>query len=116
MTTIHPLEARRTARIRELNDMLRTTFIGGRVVITAGVRERGAAFESACVEAVQSFREFTEGNDPYGEHDFGAVTVENTKVFFKIDYFDRALAFGSEDPSDPIRTARVLTILLAEEY
>ncbi|MCC6946399.1 MAG: DUF3768 domain-containing protein [Bradyrhizobiaceae bacterium] len=116
MTSIHSLEAQRIARIRELNDMLRTTFIGGHVLITAGVRERGATFESACVEAVQSFRDFAEGNDPYGEHDFGAVTVENTNVFFKIDYYDRALEYGSEDPSDPVKTARVLTILLAEEY
>lgn len=117
MTSVAQSEdARRVARIRELNDMLRTSFIGGHVVITAGIRERGQDFESACVEAVQSFRDFTDGNDPYGEHDFGAVTVENTKVFFKIDYYDRDLRFGSEDPADPLATARVLTIMLAEEY
>lgn len=116
MTFIDQGAERRTARIRELNDLLRTTFIGGRVMITCGIRERGQAFESACVEAVQRFSAFTADNDPYGEHDFGAVTVENTKVFFKVDYYDRDLRFGSEDPSDPLVTARVLTIMLAEEY
>jgi major membrane immunogen (membrane-anchored lipoprotein) len=114
MTSI--LSQRRTARIRELNDMLRRSFIGGHVVITSGVRERGQAFESACVEAVQSFRDFTEDNDPHGEHDFGAVTVQNTRVFFKVDYYDRDLRFGSEDPADPLKTARVLTIMLVTEY
>lgn len=108
--------SRQTSRIRELNDMLRTSFIGGHVVLTCGVRGRGQAFESACVEAVQRFSEFSADNDPYGEHDFGAVTIQDTKVFWKIDYYDRSLSCGSENPADPVQTARVLTIMLASEY
>jgi hypothetical protein len=111
-----PVEAGRIARIRALNDMLRTTFIGGDVFITVGVRARGAEFVAACIEAMRSFSAFTEENDPYGEHEFGVVTVENTDVFWNVDYYDRDLQFGSEDPSDPAKTSRVLTILLADEY
>jgi len=116
MSDVDPAEAGRTARIRDLNDMLRTMFIGGDVFITAGVRARGDEFVAACIEAMQSFSDFTEENDPYGEHEFGVVTIEDTDVFWKVDCYDRDLAFGSEDPSDPAKTSRVLTILLADEY
>lgn len=62
----------RVGRIRALNDSFRKSFIGGKVFITEGVRALGPDFESACVERVQKHRRFAEGNDPYGEHDFGA--------------------------------------------
>jgi hypothetical protein len=65
---------------------------------------------------VQAFNAFTRDNDPYGEHDFGALEHEGCKVFWKIDYYDLSLSAGSDDPSDPSATCRVLTIMLAEEY
>lgn len=105
-----------TARIRELNDVFRTSFIGGRVLLTEGIRDKGGDFESACVEGVQRFRTFTDDNDPHGEHDFGALDVQGSKVFWKIDYYDRECTYGSENPADPAQTTRVLTIMLASEY
>jgi Protein of unknown function (DUF3768) len=55
-------------------------------------------------------------NDPYGEHDFGVVEFDGQKIFFKIDYFDKTLTYGSPDPADPTVTERVITIMLADEY
>jgi hypothetical protein len=55
-------------------------------------------------------------NDPHGEHDFGNFTLAGRKFFWKIDYYDAAMEFGSEDPADPSKTTRVLTIMLASEY
>lgn len=104
------------ATIAELNDTFRTTFLFGRVYLTEGVRGEGQAFKSACVEAVQTFDSFTGDNDPHGEHDFGALTVQGKRVFWKIDYYDRACVYGSENPADPAQTTRVLTIMLASEY
>ena len=104
------------SRIRELNDLFRTCFIGGRVLITEGVTTLGEDFTSGCVEAVQRFADFTADNDPYGEHDFGCVTVQGRKVFWKIDYYDSDLIMGSPDPAEPAVTTRVLTIMLAWEY
>jgi major membrane immunogen (membrane-anchored lipoprotein) len=65
---------------------------------------------------VANFEAFSEDNDPHGEHDFGAVMVDGKRVFFKVDYYDRSKEWLSEDPADPEKTCRVMTILLAEEY
>ena len=72
--------------------------------------------QAEIVQAVMDFNDFTETNDPYGEHDFGAIKLDGQTLFWKIDYYDPDLRFGSEDPGDPDKTRRVLTILLAEEY
>lgn len=44
------------------------------------------------------------------------VEVDGRQLFWKIDYFDAAMEFGSEDPADPSKTTRVLTIMLSSEY
>ena len=112
-----------TSRIRELNDQFRTTGHGGRVFLTKGIIALPNYEMLQAIAAVRSFEAFTPDNDPHGEHDFGAFTIEGHKVFWKIDYYALDAegkldvdAGGSEDPSDPAKTARVLTIMLAEEY
>jgi hypothetical protein len=105
-----------TSRIRALNDDLRRTLKGGRIVMTRGVEALGPVVTGQLIEQLQTYDHFDEGNDPYGEHDFGAFELDGNKFFWKIDYYDPSLAFGSEDPSDPTKTTRVLTLMLAEEY
>jgi uncharacterized protein DUF3768 len=103
--------------IAELNDLLRTTFLGGRVVITEGISALPDQDREEIITKVRAFDDFSEDNDPYGEHDFGAFKQEGVgKIFWKIDYYDPSLKWGSEDPSDPKATCRVLTILRAEEW
>jgi len=106
----------RTNRIRDLNDAFRTTLEGGRCLFTAGVSDLGIPFSKAALAAVRAFGDFTPDNDPYGEHDFGSFRIGEEKLFWKIDYYDLSLEYGSNDPADPAQTARVLTIMLAEEY
>ena len=110
-------------RIRELNDALRTCadpilrlVINGQLVITSGIHELGDAYFKNAVAAVRAFNDFTPDNDPHGEHDFGSFELVGRKFFWKIDAYDANMEFGSEDPADPARTVRVLTIMLAEEY
>jgi hypothetical protein len=76
----------------------------------------GIDFIDRAIAAVCAFSEFTEDNDPHGEHDFGAFEIDGVRLNWKIDYYDRALAGRSPNPADPAVTRRVLTILLAEKY
>jgi len=101
-------------KVRTLNDAFRRTLSGGRVVATAGIAARADVTE--IIERVRRFSEFGENNDPHGEHDFGAFDHSGDKIFWKIDCYDRDLEMGSEDPSNPEITTRVLTIMLAHEY
>jgi hypothetical protein len=103
-------------RIRLLNDNFRTTFIGGHVVMSAGVAALCLDVKARAFIHVQTFAGFNADNDPHGEHDFGSFEVAGEKFFWKIDCYDSDMMFGSDDPADPEKTRRVLTIMLAEEY
>ena len=58
------------------------------------------------------FAHVPKDNAPYGEHDFGVVMHKGPKVFWKIDYYAPDMMHGSEDPSDPAQTVRVMTVIL----
>ena len=110
-------DAPQNGRVRELNDAFRRNGQGnGTVMLTVGVQGEGQEFLEAAVAAVQAFDAFSEDNDPWGEHDFGAVEVLGQKVFWKIDYYTPDLTAGSENPANEAMTHRVLTIMLASEY
>ncbi len=110
------LQLARRNKIALLNDNFRATFLGGKTVMTAGVNALPIDVKAAAFLKVKTFADFTDGNDPYGEHDFGSFVIGNERFFWKIDYYDHDLTCGSEDPGDPDKTARVLTIILASEY
>ena len=112
-----PTTTHDTQKIRELNDAFRRTLGGaGRRLMTAGVAALAVGDQAAIVGKVMNFEDFAEESDPHGEHDFGAFEHAGQRLFWKIDYYDRACEYGSEDTADPLKTTRVLTILLAEEY
>jgi len=106
----------RCARIRELNDQLRTNHVGGRMVMTRGFAHLDRRTKIAALILLRSFTAFDADNDPHGEHDFGSLEIGTTVVLWKIDYYDKDLQFASPDPSDPEVTTRVLTLMLAEDY
>jgi len=109
--------ARSTAeRIRVLNDNFRSTFIGGKVVMTPAVSELPLGTKARIILAVQSFDKCTADNDPHREHDFGSFEIDGETYFFKLDYYSLDLQCGSEEPADPAKTTRVLTIMRADEY
>jgi len=115
-------------RIAALNDLFRLDFfvptfgprpVPGQIVCTRGISALPPETQICIWAEVSGFNNFAEDDDPYGEHDFGALDMSGVPetIFWKIDYYsDRSCAFGSEDPSDPVQCFRVLTIMLASEY
>jgi len=106
----------RAERIARLNDGLRQRGKGGTIVVTCGVM----SLEGYCVEmlatALAAYEGFDPDNDPHGERDFGGLELFRASLLWKIDYYDRDLRFGSDDPADVAMTARVLTVMLEEEF
>ena len=104
-------------RIRLLNDNFRSTFVGGQVVMTAGVNALPIDTKARVLLAVQSFSNFTKDNDPHGEHDFGSIEIEGETYFFKVDYYALDMTVRLRKPSGSRAvTTRVLTIMRADEY
>jgi hypothetical protein len=122
----------RTLAIRSLNDAFRRDLWHPNynlVLITEGIdtaigdtaklsnyRKKAELFR-----LVADFQAFDEGNDPYGEHDFGAFDWEGQRCYFKIDYYEARFdgkmpERGSPDPANAAVTCRVLTIMLQSEY
>lgn len=115
--TVYDTEKSRSEKIAELNDAFRQSFEGGKVVTTQGITALPPEKYFLVLGEVRTFNDFTEDNDPYGEHDFGACDVEGVgKIFWKIDYYAPDMKHGSEDPTDPEKTVRVLTVMFSNEY
>lgn len=73
-------------KIAVLNDTVRKSFSGCRVYMTPGVQ---ALYQTQAIAArVQAYDDFTERNDPYGEHDFGSFEFCGETIFWKIEYYD----------------------------
>ena len=73
----------RAARIRELNDQLRCKATGGCIVMTRGIEALGADDVRSVLTAVATFNDFTDDNDPWGEHDCAVLTVQGRRIISK---------------------------------
>lgn len=106
----------RAEAIARLNDALRKEGRGGAIMITRGVRSLPLFRPTELLQALGAYTAFDPANDPHGERDFGDLTLFGEDLLWKIDYYDSDLKFGSDDPADPSKTQRVLTVMMASEY
>ncbi len=58
---------------------------------------------------------FGHENDPSGTHAFGALEHESCRIVWRIDCYAPDLCRGSDDPADPNRTVRVLTVMRGDD-
>lgn len=109
-------EQKRIAKIRDLNDHLRQTFSGGTVLLTKGIRSKPPLELCEILEKVKNFNNFSKDLDSFGEHDYLSFDYKGDKIIAKIDYYSPDMKYGSEDPSDPSKCARTLTIMLDSDW
>src|SRR4051812_14284047 len=104
-------------RVAALNDEFRKNPIDktghNKFVFTRGVMALPSEIVACALAAMMHFDDFRPDNDPYGEHDFGSFKVLEHRFFFKFDYSDLSLEYGSEDATDPTQTRRILTLMLS---
>lgn len=115
----NPIQKATAAILASLNDRVREAwgvYPNTQVFSSAGIAQLSLIDQLEISGKVQKYDHFCEDNDPYGEHDFGSFNHRELRVFWKIDYYNLEMTAGSEDPSDPLRTMRLLTIMLAEEW
>jgi len=104
-------------QIAALNDQFRHGDASlGLWVTTTGIDSLSHDRKQDLMQAVRDYKDFTEDNDPYGEHDFGVVKWEGSEYFWEIICYDKGLQHLSPHPENPSLTTRVLTLMLAEEY
>lgn len=98
-------------KIIDLNDQLRTTFKGGRVLITAGVYDLDAQLRGRALQVLSRFSAF----DANSEHDHGVFIFGGYSFEWRIEYRAKDGSGASPDPADPDKTFRVLTLYSAAD-
>lgn len=110
----------RVETIARLNDRCRQGFDRtARITVTRtclATLSNGTLASEAVAQALllQELRRYRFAED-CPERDRGSFTIDNTEVYFRIDYHDATLEWGSEDPANASLTIRVLTLMLRED-
>jgi hypothetical protein len=101
-------------QIRDKNDFLRKSLpnlpLPHKVVFAEGASGHHPVVLYEVIEKIRDFKDFTEEDDPYKEHDFGTVEAGGTEFFWKIDYTDEAYENFKTDG------IRIFTIMEASEW
>jgi hypothetical protein len=91
-------------RVASLNDAFRKTCSGGTIMMKDSVQALPDMVRADALVRVATFDDFNADNDPHEEHDFGSFELCGRRFFWKIDYYDKDLAFARLCDS-PIATA-----------
>ena len=110
----------RLATIARLNDRCRQGLDRtARILITraclGAFADNRTAEIVAQAEILSALRGYQFREAKADERDRGSFEYRGTTIYFRIDYYDAAMEYGSEDPADANQTRRMLTIMLRED-
>ncbi len=100
---------------RKLNDALRTTLLGGELVITLPIAGLAVAERRAILKALREYDDFTAEKDPRGEHDSGSFELDMVRYIWRIEVRSASTLDNLSSPVEPDGTVRVLAIMCAFE-
>ena len=100
-------------KIRKINDLARLNIYKCLIITSEGVDDLDS--HEFIMQSIKGY-DFTEHNDPEHLHDFGVIWVEDQAVFWEMQCFEKDLRTPAVDPSNTATTARVLSIMLDDEY
>ena len=82
----------RTAQsIALLNDQARTTLTNCKLMVTRGIDLLGEEALGFILNLVSRFDDFSERNDPFGEHDFGVIRINYEDSFNQSIFWDNTV-------------------------
>jgi len=106
--------AQKAVKIRATNDRLRKLLPAVEHPHKVTLSEQVGALEPEALARlmllVRDFDDFSEDNNPHGEHDLGQVEMGGESYFWKYDYYDDAFEGHQEDGN------RVLILMETSEY
>ena len=110
----------RLATIARLNDRCRQGLDRtARILITraclGAFADNRTAEIVAQAEILSALRGYQFREAEADERDRGSFEYRGTTIYFRIDYYDAAMEYGSEDPADASQTRRMLMIMLRED-
>ena len=110
-----------TERIATLNDRARLGLdCTARIIFTLNLLDSlsdGPRRNDILAQAriMKAMRDCTFSDDS-PERDMAWFEVDGVKVMMKIDYYDAAFEYGSEDPANAAETRRAITLMKPEDY
>ena len=96
--------------IAKLNDEFRANPSLGTLILTEGIRSNTHDDIATIINKVRNFNDFDEGNNPYGEKDFGAFDFKGKKIFWKIDYYDNKRKTNNKSKKREVRSKEILSL------
>ena len=82
---------RTTQSIAHLNDQARTTLTNCKLMVTRGIDLLGNDAVDCILNLVRHFDDFSERNDPFGEHDFGVIRINYEDSFNQSIFWDNTV-------------------------
>jgi hypothetical protein len=101
--------------VRQFNDQCRKTFSACTILVAPIVEGLPDDEKATLIEAVRTFEQFNDEDDPHHEHQFDRIELFGKSWCWLFLYYDDMLRLCSKCPPAAKKTDRILLIMDMEE-